>query len=353
MNTKQYLSLFSSACFIVACYVLIGCGGGGGVDAGIGGNVNLTGGVPQEILDEVAKLDDTAVVDPGSSGTSSSGGGTSGGGSSGGGTVQPEDPLQGWPITGEKWFSYHTGDGMFASTFDGMQVHSVGTNGSYPSFCRDYSKMVFQRSNKRVIIKTAAGIETDLGPGKSPVINADGTKIVFQLNTPAGGWDIFTMNIDGSNRQQITFDPSHEFAPTFSHDGQMICYTRFPLKGDPLVPLARAMVVPTSGGTPVDIIPTDHLGLLGMFVNNDQSIMYIGGQAGKRSIRYVKGISDDGPGQQVSFSGTIFTVTPDGSTVIHSTGGKGVIPTIYRTDLATGTTTAIGTGWINNTPLYD
>lgn len=396
MNTKQYLSLFSSACFIVACYVLIGCGGGGGLDAGIGGSVNLTGGVPQELLDAAAKNSDTTVgggtTDSGTTGSSgdsgtgdsgsgtsgggtsgggtsgggtsgggTSGGGTSGGGTSGGGTSGsvPDDPLAGWPTSGTKWFSYHVKEGnggsMFVSTYDGMQIYRVGKNGWYPSFSRDYSKMVFWRPiPNSIIIKNSLGVETNLGSGISPIINADGTKIVFQDRATAGSWDIFTMDADGSNRQQLTFDPSVEAAPTFSHDGQQICYLRLPAKGEALVPLARIMVLPTSGGTPVDIIPTDRWGLLGMFVNNDQSVMYVGGELGKGSKRYVKGIQESGLGQQVSFSGTIFTVTPDGSTIIHSTGGKSTYaPTIYRTDVLTGTTTAIGNGIVNNSPIYD
>lgn len=388
MKSKQ-LSIFSSAFLIATCYVLFGCGGGGGVDAALNGGVNLTSGVPQELLDAAAKANDDSTVssdDSGGSGTTggttgsgtsggtsgggtsgggtsgggTSGGGTSGGGTSGGGTSGggggANDSMSGWPTTDKKWISYHVKDdsvnNMYVTTYDGSIVKRVGENGTYPSFCQDYSKMVFTRG-KHVILKTSAGFETDLGTGISPIFNADGTLIVFQDRGTAGSWDIFTMGANGSNRQQLTTDPSQEAAPTFSHDGQQIVYLRLPAKGESLVPLARVMVMSTSGGSTSDIIPTDHWGLLGMFVNNDQSIMYIGGILGDSSKRYVKGVNESGMGQQVSFSGTIFTVTPDGNTVFHSTGGKGrANQTIYRTDLTAGTTVGIGTGIVNNSPLY-
>lgn len=119
------------------------------------------------------------------------------------------------------------------------------------------------------------------------------------------------------------------------------------------MPLARVMVMSTFGGEATDIIPTSNWGLLGMFVNNDQSIMFLGGVLGTTSMRYVKGLNESGMGQQVNFSGTIFTVTPDGGTVFHSTGGKSrESNVIYRTDLNAGTTVAIGNGIVNNSPLY-
>jgi Tol biopolymer transport system component len=55
---------------------------------------------------------------------------------------------------------------------------------------------------------------------------ADVGEIVFMAPGP-GGWELVTMNLDGSNRRQITGNDRQEFLPHFSPDGTQIVYTTF------------------------------------------------------------------------------------------------------------------------------
>ena len=56
-----------------------------------------------------------------------------------------------------------------------------------------------------------------------PFWTPDGEKIVFQSNW-SGNWDIFIMDADGTNIQQLTFNKSNQITPTVSHDGKWISY---------------------------------------------------------------------------------------------------------------------------------
>ena len=63
---------------------------------------------------------------------------------------------------------------------------------------------------------------------------ASDAQIVFEApGIPGGGnvQEIFTMNLDGSNRTQITHDGLNKFLPHFSPDGTRLVYTKFLVGG--------------------------------------------------------------------------------------------------------------------------
>ena len=57
-----------------------------------------------------------------------------------------------------------------------------------------------------------------------PVWSPDGKKIAFSAN-PDGNYDIFTMNADGSDIQQITTSSRNEITPAWFPDNETIAYT--------------------------------------------------------------------------------------------------------------------------------
>jgi Tol biopolymer transport system component len=52
----------------------------------------------------------------------------------------------------------------------------------------------------------------------------DGTRLVFR-SSRSGNFDIYTMNVDGSDVRQLTDDPARDNFPAFSPDGQSIVFT--------------------------------------------------------------------------------------------------------------------------------
>jgi Tol biopolymer transport system component len=58
----------------------------------------------------------------------------------------------------------------------------------------------------------------------SPSVSADGQRIVFAKEI--NGYDIWVMNIDGSNQQPLTTDPAYEDHPSWSPDGTKIVFER-------------------------------------------------------------------------------------------------------------------------------
>jgi WD40-like Beta Propeller Repeat len=81
---------------------------------------------------------------------------------------------------------------------------------------------------------------------RAPSPPAEGEIVVAILTKPdlgEAGYDLFTMNLDGTNRRQITNDDKQEFLPHFSPpDGKRLIFTRF-VTGSYSVPGAETHVV--------------------------------------------------------------------------------------------------------------
>ena len=58
-----------------------------------------------------------------------------------------------------------------------------------------------------------------------PTWSPDGSKIAFVSNRE-GGFQIFSMNADGSNVQRLTNQPADNYQPAWSPDGTKIAFTR-------------------------------------------------------------------------------------------------------------------------------
>ncbi len=72
-----------------------------------------------------------------------------------------------------------------------------------------------------------------------PTWSPDGSKLAFVSNR-GGGFQIFTMNADGSNVQRLTNEPADNYQPAWSPDGTKIAFTR----GGGCAILAKPKIVP-------------------------------------------------------------------------------------------------------------
>ena len=69
-------------------------------------------------------------------------------------------------------------------------------------------------------------------PGESPFFSPDGTKIIYDSTDGGGKGDVWVMDIDGTNRTQLTFDKEGGMEPSYSPDGKKILYQRWSGNGE-------------------------------------------------------------------------------------------------------------------------
>src|SRR5881409_3578629 len=69
-------------------------------------------------------------------------------------------------------------------------------------------------------------------PSRPPTVGTSDAQIVFMAPVKVStmgprGYELVTMNLDGSNRRQLTDNDRQEFLPHFSPDGSRLAYTTF------------------------------------------------------------------------------------------------------------------------------
>ena len=117
---------------------------------------------------------------------------------------------------------------IYTVNADGTGLTKLPVSGKNPSWSPDHSKIVFE--NGRIAIVNANGtgfrLLTDVDGDHTPSFTPDGQRIVF-VHEAAKQSDIFTMNLDGSNRQVLLRSPTaSETSPRFSPDGKKLAYMR-------------------------------------------------------------------------------------------------------------------------------
>jgi TolB protein len=98
---------------------------------------------------------------------------------------------------------------------------SVGANGML--LLKGWGNTAFglrQSSVSMDEIETITNVETDTAPSLSP----DGSRVAFMSRREGENWDIYVVNLDGSNLQRLTRDASQDGLPVWSPDGQAIAF---------------------------------------------------------------------------------------------------------------------------------
>jgi len=148
---------------------------------------------------------------------------------------------------------------IYVSDFDGYDAQAVTKDGTLVAapcwipgrFALFYSSYklgnpaVFSHNLSNGQRKTVAWYG---GSNLSPAASPDGSKVAMILSKD--GWtDLYVANADGSNLKRLTKSKEDESGPTWSPDGQWICFAA-------KINARRALCKVSASGGPVERIPT-------------------------------------------------------------------------------------------------
>lgn len=73
------------------------------------------------------------------------------------------------------------------------------------------------------VLDLVTGVVRDLGRGFAPKWSPDGARLAF-ISDRDGDWDLYTMDADGGNVEQLTNDVAFDTSPIWSPDGATILF---------------------------------------------------------------------------------------------------------------------------------
>jgi TolB protein len=115
---------------------------------------------------------------------------------------------------------------------------------------------------------------TNDGADNIPVsYSPDSTRILYYSNAAGGIYNIYTMASDGSDVQQLTNNGDDEYAVAYSHDGSMIAYYRNHEASDG-TPNNEVYIMASDGSNPVRITSNDADDQPSVFSWNDQYLLF-------------------------------------------------------------------------------
>src|SRR5262245_45292080 len=115
------------------------------------------------------------------------------------------------------------------------QEHGLNLPDDHPAFSPDGRQLAFTSNradadNWDLYVMNVNGsnvrrLTVSAGLDIEPVFSPDGTRIAW-TSARAGNLNIFTMNVDGSNVHQLTTSSLEDIEPAWSPDGTQIAWTR-------------------------------------------------------------------------------------------------------------------------------
>lgn len=107
------------------------------------------------------------------------------------------------------------------------QVTDNFDNDATPLISPDGANIIFERNGGIYLTDIQGNNEKFLATGLNPLWAHDGTQIIYhEVGVSPPEDDIFIMNSDGSNKQNLTQDPFGSFIGDWSYDGNNILYTQ-------------------------------------------------------------------------------------------------------------------------------
>ena len=147
-----------------------------------------------------------------------------------------------WSPDGKK-IAYSSEQAIWSVNSDGSGIRklfdALAWDGD-PEYSHDGSKLYYASESKNPFTARYISIHvmdaeggnivkiTDSADSREPALNSDGTKIAYTSKL-SGNYDIWVMDLDGSNKKQITDAEGDETSPSWSPVGSKIAYS---YKGD-------------------------------------------------------------------------------------------------------------------------
>lgn len=110
-------------------------------------------------------------------------------------------------------------------------ARSVTITGSAPSFSgdgRSFTYIAREGDENRVMVGSVSEPEKAAAARKgservdAPALSRDGSRVAFQLMTPATDWEVYVANRDGSGEVRVTRDIQHDILPRFITNDRLV-----------------------------------------------------------------------------------------------------------------------------------
>ncbi len=173
-----------------------------------------------------------------------------------------EDQLPTWTIGGSDIIFLSRREGDRKSRLLKVGSYQIGSDGivlgegEYPTVGLN-GQLVFKGwgqsgSGLRLATTSLGNIQpvTDLDEDTAPALSPDGRKIAF-MSRRDGNWEIYVVNIDGSEVQRLTDNPAEDGLPTWSPDGKLLAFVSSRDEG------WGVWAISANGGSPRRLFPLE------------------------------------------------------------------------------------------------